>query len=173
MGIVASNFWDTGRTDDADPVTGLTSRDVYLITKTWKTLSDGDATVKTGMEMFLKLFEKNPQYQQLFPFRDTPKEELTSNNRFRAHCISVIYAFTSIIANITNVLLLNELLKKQGAAHVPRGVPVHAYSELKDVLMELFSKQMNKEELTSWDKFLKFGFTTIAEEAKSTDTSKG
>ncbi|KAF7282706.1 hypothetical protein GWI33_002171 [Rhynchophorus ferrugineus] len=165
MGVYVSQLWGTGRTDDADPVTGLTSRDKYLITKTWARLSNGDAAVQTGVAIFLALFKKHPKYHQLFPFRDTPLEELPKNNRFRAHCVSLMYSFTSIVQNIENTVLLQELLTKQGVAHVPRKVPVHAYEELRIVLMELFSTLMNDEEQKSWEKFLKLGFSIISDGA--------
>ncbi|XP_050299036.1 globin-2B isoform X3 [Anthonomus grandis grandis] len=159
MGVILSFFWhDTGRTDDPDRTTGLTSRDRHLLKTTWKTLSNGEENLKTGMAIFMTLFKVHPEYQQLFPFRNVPYNQLESNNRFKAHCISLMYAFTSIMENLDNVELLEQLLGKQGVAHVSRKVPERAYWDLKEVLMQLFQKSgMSSEELEAWNKFLDYG----------------
>lgn len=77
--------------------------------------------------MYFSLFAKYPEYKQLFPFRDIPYDQLRDNNRFKAHCISLIYAFTSIVDSVESPALLEQLLAKQGTNHVPRNVPDRAY----------------------------------------------
>lgn len=57
MGIITSYFsGETGRTDDPDPETGLTSRDRYLIKCTWNLVMK-DAT-GSGVKLFMR-FVKN------------------------------------------------------------------------------------------------------------------
>lgn len=55
MGLITSFFRthpNTGRTDDPDPDTGLTSRDRYLISSTWKTVMKDP--LQSGMALFLR-----------------------------------------------------------------------------------------------------------------------
>ncbi|XP_060521326.1 globin-2 A chain-like isoform X1 [Cylas formicarius] len=164
MGLITSLIWrNNGRTDDPDPDTGLTSRDRYLLKSTWQKLSKDSAA--TGIQIFLNLFEKEPKYHDLFPFRDIPWEDLPSCNRFKAHCVTLMYAFSSIIGNIEQPHLLRALLVKQAVAHVPRKVPDKAYWQLKEVLMEMFKPIMTNEELATWNKFLDLGLNLMVEAA--------
>ncbi|XP_060522147.1 uncharacterized protein LOC132699447 isoform X2 [Cylas formicarius] len=165
MGAVGSLLWETDvRSDDPDPVTGLTSKDRRFISSTWNKLNQNSA--ESGIAIFMALFMKYPNYQKLFPFRDIPRDELPKNKRFRAHCISLMYAFTAIVNNVGDTELLQELLSKQGVAHVPRGVQEMSYW-LKEVLMELFGGSMTADELQSWNKFLDVGFSVIIQGARS------
>lgn len=55
MGLITSYYWEnTGRTDDPDPATGLTSRQKYIIRTTWKKLTEAQNNLQTGMTIFLK-----------------------------------------------------------------------------------------------------------------------
>ena len=54
MGAIYSFLWkNSDRKDDPDPVTGLTTQDKNILKSTWKKISNGHASVKTGMEIFL------------------------------------------------------------------------------------------------------------------------
>lgn len=77
------------------------------------------------------LFQHEPGYQKLFPFRDVPKDQLKENKRFLAHCNSFMYGFSSLVDNVGDADILIELLKKQGEAHKPRGVEARAYDVIK------------------------------------------
>ncbi|KAL1494038.1 hypothetical protein ABEB36_009704 [Hypothenemus hampei] len=166
MGNIISYLWGySGRNDDPDPDTNLTTRDKIILKTTWKKLTNGKANLQIGMALFLNLFQKHPEYHQLFPFRDLPLDQLPENDRFKAHCITLMYAFSSIIENIDNVQMLEQLLAKQGVNHVSRNVPNKAYLELKEVLMDLFGKSLNELELATWKKFFDYGFGVMIKNA--------
>lgn len=85
-------------------------------------------TCNNNFLIIFSLFETNPEYQQLFPFRDIPRKQLKENGCFQAHCVSVMYALSSIIDNVDNAPMMTQLLVKQAANHVTRNVPHQAYS---------------------------------------------
>ncbi|XP_049819885.1 globin isoform X1 [Aethina tumida] len=160
MGVVVSMFGgNTGRTDDPDPVTGLTSRDRYLVTSSWAEVRK-DPT-GNGVALLMLFFEKYPDYVKLFPFRDIPMKDLPTNKRFQAHCNSVIYGLSAVIDLINNTDLLVAQLLKVGETHKPRGVTDQAYLDLKGVVIDLFSTFMTKSQIEAWKKTLDVAMATM------------
>ncbi|CAH0564398.1 unnamed protein product [Brassicogethes aeneus] len=160
MGAVVSLFdGNTGRTDDPDSTTGLTSRDKFLVTSSWAEVRK--EPTENGVKLLMMLFEKNPKYLQLFPFKDIPLKDLPENKRFQAHCNKVIHGFNAIIDSLDNTELLVTTLLKVGETHKPRGVTEEAFLDLKDVIIELFSTFMNKDQIEAWKKTLEVAFATI------------
>ncbi|CAH1183080.1 unnamed protein product [Phaedon cochleariae] len=146
---------DTGRTDDPDTHTGLTSRDKYLIRTSWEIVMK-DPT-GNGIKLFIRLFEIQPKHQQVFPFRDIPISDLPENKRFQAHCNSIVYSFGSIVSGIDDHELLNSIAEKLGIAHAKRSVDRQALKDVKSALVDTFSF-MNQEQLESWSKLLDLAF---------------
>ncbi|CAG9858122.1 unnamed protein product [Phyllotreta striolata] len=149
----------TGRTDDPDPTTGLTSRDRYLIKSTWANIME--SPTDNGVALLVLYFEKFPDAKGVFPFKDVPTAELSTNARFRAHCNSVIYAVASIVDSVDNIDLLVPILEKVGRSHAPRNVTNELFMQLKETMLELFGKIMKKEEVEAWKKALEVVFTVI------------
>lgn len=171
MGSILSyfyeTFWKSTQIEYADPDTKLTPSDVRIIKSTWRKLMQN--TTQTGSLIFLTLFDKYPQYHQLFTFRDVPINELKDNKRFHAHCNNLMYGFAAIVDNLGEKDIVVELLVKQGQNHKERKVPEKAYWELKDVLLEIFKDKVkfNKEAIFAWDKCLQFMFESIIKGAQS------
>ncbi|KAG5894654.1 hypothetical protein JTB14_017366 [Gonioctena quinquepunctata] len=161
MGFVwsALGIKKTGRTDDPDPVTGLTSREKYLIKSSYEAVRKNP--VEHGVGILNLLFKKYPEALELFPFRDIPLNELPNNPRYRAHCNSVIYGFTAIVDALDNNELLVTILTKVGETHVPRNVFEESFTQLEGIVIEYFSPLLNGEELAAWDKTLKVAFNVI------------
>ncbi|XP_019758972.1 uncharacterized protein LOC109536931 [Dendroctonus ponderosae] len=169
MGIITSYFGrELERDDDPDPKTGLTSRDISVLKTTWKRITERGGTLEIGIAIFTNLFEKHPEYQQLFPFKNLRREELKTSNKFRAHCISVMYALTCIVENVSEPLILEQLLIKQSTSHVLRNVPDQAYWDIKTVILSIVASSMNPSEVFVWEKFLKFAFRIMVATAEET-----
>ncbi|KAL1494036.1 hypothetical protein ABEB36_009703 [Hypothenemus hampei] len=167
MGSVASYILpqNTGKTDDPDPVTKLTSRDKYLVRSTWSKAMKTPAD--NGVLLLTMFFEKHPDYIQLFPFKDIPQEEFKQNVRFRAHANSVMYALSSIVDALNDNELLIQLLTKTGSSHVPRKVTPEAFIHLKEVTLELFAQLFKPEEVEAWKKTLDVAFSVILKGVES------
>lgn len=72
MGILYSYVLGYGRTDDPNPITGLTSRDIYLIRSTWK-IARSDP-IKLGVDLLVEYnmhnIENKAYCKVLFFFTD-------------------------------------------------------------------------------------------------------
>lgn len=167
MGVAVSYILpaNTGRTDDPDPVTGLTSRDKYLVKTTWAKLMKSPAD--SGVALLCLFFEKHPDYIQLFPFKDVPQTEFKTNIRFRAHANSVVFALSSVVDALNDNDLLVQILTKTGSSHVPRNVTGKAFIHLKEVTLELFSTLFKPEEVEAWRKTLDVAFSVILKGVES------
>ncbi|XP_072398490.1 cytoglobin-1-like isoform X2 [Diabrotica undecimpunctata] len=157
MGSVLSYFLgffvNQGRIDDANPVTGLTSRDVYLITNTWnKVISK---PTENGINFFMRLFEIEPKHKLAFPFKDLPTESLPSNKRFHAHVNGVMYSISSIVSSLNDADTLVAIIDKIGRNHVRRSVDLQALKDVKRALLDIFAF-MTTEELAAWSKMLDY-----------------
>lgn len=160
MGTVLSYILpaNTGRTDDPDPVTGLTSRERYLVQSSWaKVMKDPTNMGVLLLKMFLG---SHPQYIQLFPFRDIPADQLTEHVKFRAHANNVIYAFSAYIDALNDTDLLIQLLQKTGSSHIKHSAPKEGFIHLKEVLLQLFSS-LRPEEVAAWKKTLDVAFSVV------------
>ncbi|KAJ8936923.1 hypothetical protein NQ314_012128 [Rhamnusium bicolor] len=168
MGMIYSllGYATQGRTDDPDPVTGLTSRDKYLIANSY--LKVRKNPTESGVALLNTLFKNHPEYLQLFPFRDVPIKDLPENKRYQAHGNSIIYSFSSIIDALDQNDLLVTILTKIGESHVPRKATEKAFMDLKDSLIELFSPIFNEEEMTAWGKALDVSFTVMCKAIRDT-----
>ncbi|XP_076273075.1 globin 1 isoform X2 [Rhynchophorus ferrugineus] len=160
MGTVVSYITtNTGRTDDPDPTTGLTSRDKYLVRTSWARIMKN--ATDSGVALLLLFFKKYPQHKELFPFKDVPHDELSTNKRFRAHASSVVFALASIVDALNDNDLLVQLLIKTGSTHKPRDVTADGFKHLNEVTIELFSSIMKPDEVEAWKKTLGVAFGVI------------
>lgn len=76
---------------------------------------------------FYRFFKNKPEYQNYFPFRDIPMDELLKHPQLKAHAITVMYAVSSIIDNLDNSDVLINLLQKTGQSHRRRKIPSEAF----------------------------------------------
>ncbi|CAH1183081.1 unnamed protein product [Phaedon cochleariae] len=161
MGAIWSllGYPDTGRTDDPDPVTELTSRDRYLIKSSYQAVRK--TPTDSGVALLNLYFKNHPEAKQLFPFKDVPDSELSQNKRYQAHCNSVIYGFSAVVDAIDDPDILVPILAKLGETHVPRKVTKELFMQLRDTIIELFSSFMKPEEMDAWKKTLKVAFDVI------------
>ncbi|XP_015838448.2 globin [Tribolium castaneum] len=160
MGIITSTLsYYMTKTNDPDPITGLTSRDRYVIQTSWAPVKK-DLT-GNGVALLLLYFEKFPATKNYFVFKDVPNEKLKTDKKFHAHCNSVMVTLDSLIANLNDGELIVSLLEKLGKNHKRHGIKDDAYDQLKETVIELFSSFMTKEELETWDKLLKVAFSVI------------
>ncbi|XP_050514572.1 cytoglobin-1 [Diabrotica virgifera virgifera] len=166
MGPIWSAFGatNTGRTDDADSTTGLTSRDRYLLKSSWAGVMKNPTD--NGVALLLLMFKKFPETKTVFPFKDIPNEELANNVRFRAHCNSVVYAITSMVDAIDDPSLLVGILEKVGRDHKRRSIPQKYFEGLQETIIELFSTFMKPNEINSWNKALGVIFKVVADNVK-------
>ncbi|KAJ8963171.1 hypothetical protein NQ318_018636 [Aromia moschata] len=169
MGILQSlysyfGYGTPGRTDDPDPVTGLTSRDKYLIANSWAKVRK--TPTESGVALLNVWLRKYPEHIQLFPFRDIPMSELPTNKKYQAHGNSIIYAVSSIIDALDEDDLLVTILTKVGETHVPRNATVKGFVDLKASILELFSSLFTEEEMKSWQKTLDVAFDVIIKSLK-------
>ncbi|ENN77703.1 cytoglobin-1 [Dendroctonus ponderosae] len=167
MGTVLSYITpaNSGRSDDPDPVTGLTSKEKYLVRTSWAKIMKNPAD--SGVALLCLLFERHPEYVQLFPFSDVPPSEFKTNVRFRAHANSVVYALSSIVDALNDNNLLVQILTKTGSSHVPRHVTADAFIHLKEVTIELFSTIFKADEVAAWKKTFEVAFSVIIQGIES------
>ncbi|KAF5271231.1 hypothetical protein FQA39_LY08238 [Lamprigera yunnana] len=111
--------------NDPDPVTGLTNVEKELIKNSWSLVKKD--LKGHGIELFLIFFKDFPEYQNFFPFRDVPYEELRTNNKLRSHGVSVMYAIGAIVDNLDDNDVLIGLLEKNGESHGKRKVTAKHY----------------------------------------------
>lgn len=143
MGAIYSLLGYDLKTDDPDPITGLTSKQKHIVKSTWNILKKDPKS--HGVNLFLtwarireswiwwrnpflfRFFKYHPGYQKYFPFKDVPTDELADSKIFQAHCLNVIYALSAIVDNVDNSEIMVSLLKKNGESHRRRNVPAEAY----------------------------------------------
>ncbi|KDR21529.1 Globin [Zootermopsis nevadensis] len=150
--------------DIPDPDTGLTQREKMAVRRNWDIVK---ANIKqNGIELLIMFFEANPSHQRYFKsFRDVPLKDLPSNNRFQAHCTSVMYALTSIVDNLDDTGCLVEMLTKLGQNHRKHGISRQEFNDLKITLLKLLKKKLGSkftcEDEAAWKKMLDVAFSVI------------
>lgn len=122
MGSIVSSF-NTSNTPD--PVTGLTIKEQKMVQNSWALVQKDP--VKNGVELFMLFFKNHPEYQELFPFRDVPFDELKEHKLVQIHATSVMYALNAIVNSLDNSEVLVNLLVKNGLSHGEKGVPEQGY----------------------------------------------
>lgn len=73
------------------------------------------------------MFKKHPDYQNFFPFKGVPLDELRDDKKLKAHATSVMYSLTSIVDNLDDGELLVGLLTKVAKSHSRRNIPKTAF----------------------------------------------
>ncbi|KAK4874917.1 hypothetical protein RN001_014277 [Aquatica leii] len=149
--------------EDLDPATGLTNHEKQLVENSWNLVK---TDIKNhGVELFILYFTDFPEYQNFFPFRGIPLEELRKSEKLRSHGVTVMYTIGAIIDNLRDPEVLMILLHKNALSHSPRGVKAKHYWDLKKAVMKLLrgglGSEFTKETEAAWDKTLNVAFTVI------------
>ncbi|KAG5894651.1 hypothetical protein JTB14_017364 [Gonioctena quinquepunctata] len=144
---------------DPDPLTGLTNRDKYLVTNSFKAVRK--TPLEHGMEILLLFFRKYPSAQNLFPFRHIPIGSLSSYPQFRKHSLAVMNGITQVIDSLDNSPWMIVILSKTAEAHIPRGVTETLLTQLEGTIIEYVSPLLNAEEISAWRKTLKVAFDVM------------
>ncbi|XP_045476109.1 globin-1-like [Harmonia axyridis] len=156
MGIIYSLLgWKS--VEEEDPVTGLTPRQIRLVKESWAVASKDRG--KLGAAIMMGLFEKHPEYKQLFPFRDVPKEELKNDLKFKVHCSTVIYGFDQIIENLTHTDILLAILEKMAMNHIERKAPPEGFINIQGPIEDVLRTVTNDETFAAWSKLLTVAMT--------------
>lgn len=162
--------------DVPDPATGLTPREKMAVKRNWELVK---ADIKqNGIDLLVMFFEANPGYQKYFRgFRDVPLKELHTNPRFHAHCMSVMYALTSVVDNLDDTGCLVEMLTKLGENHHRHGISREEFINLKTTVLKVLKKKLGSkytaDDEAAWNKTLDVAYSVIfkgldkAKEAKS------
>ncbi|XP_054159276.1 globin-like [Oppia nitens] len=135
---------------------GLTTTEKNIIRNTWELVKKDVAG--NGYDLFIRFFDENPTYQQLFKsFKNVPKSELRGNKRVLAHATNVLYAISMLVDNIDDTEVLVEMLKKLATNHQMRHISYNMFENLKITLVGLLkdklgSTLMNDEAINAWDK---------------------
>ncbi|GJQ73526.1 glob1 [Trypoxylus dichotomus] len=170
MGVITSYLRGS---NDPDPVTGLTPKEKALVVSSWN-LVKKDLTAN-GVELFKLFFKHKPEYQNYFPFRGVPMDELTHDPKLKAHAISVMYALSSIIDNLDNSDVLVNLLQKTGESHRRRKIPEESFNVLHKTVLELLQKglgpKLSKEGLDAWDKTLTVALKVVKDTLRTVESS--
>ncbi|KAL3280244.1 hypothetical protein HHI36_017739 [Cryptolaemus montrouzieri] len=158
MGIIWSYLGYTNE-DEIDPITGLTGKDKRLIQASNSGIRKNAA--KNGADILYVFFEKYPEYQKYFPFRDVPLNELKTNKRFIVHCNSVMYALMSWSDNLENPEILIELFLKLGQNHKRHNLPDQSFRDLRDTVLACLKPLLSKETHDAHTKLWKIATETV------------
>lgn len=122
--------------DVIDETTGLTKQQKALIKKSWTYVLEDK--LRIGVIIFIKLFKAFPASQQLFEkLKDyTDFEELARNKKMKAHATRVMAALTSLVENIDQPDILDELLRNTSVTHYRMRMPPHYFEDLGGVIIE-------------------------------------
>ncbi|XP_069141400.1 globin-like [Argopecten irradians] len=166
----------------ADSSKPLTDEEVKLLQDSWNILAENKK--KNGVKLFMKLFERYPDAQQMFKsFRNVPLKDLDydgettkSNRRMVAHGLSVMYAMESYIDSLDDMDCLIELVRKTALAHLKRDVGVKEFMWMIPVthdLIDYATAGMDGLDLgaikAAWKKILTLVAELVGEEAKAGD----
>ena len=87
-----------------------------LIKKTWKVVSQNQQSL--AQQIFLHIFERSPQVQNVFRFQDFSKEELIRNPRFQNHASQFIQVIETAILSLDNLAQATPVLLNLGRFHI-------------------------------------------------------
>ncbi|KAJ7380380.1 hypothetical protein OS493_008832 [Desmophyllum pertusum] len=155
MGCGASS----NHTKDKATVFPLTPAQKYLVRETWETVEIHKNSV--GKKTFLKFFEKNPEYQRLFPeFRDVPPGELEKTNALYGHAKRVMKAVENAVSALDDAESFSAYLDELGRRHKTRPLKPTYLDSMQVALMvtlqDLLQSSWTEETAEAWNKLFHF-----------------
>ncbi|EDO37414.1 predicted protein [Nematostella vectensis] len=150
----------------------LSEAQKYLVRETWETIEPQKQTV--GKKAFLRFFDMNPDYQNLFPeFKSLSYEELQKANALHGHAKRVMKAVENAVMSIDDVMSFSAYLEELGRRHKTRALkPSYLeamHGALMDTLRNLLQSQWTEETAEAWNKLFSFISTTMVRGLQSRD----
>ncbi|XP_071491972.1 globin C, coelomic-like [Diadema antillarum] len=166
----------SGDDDTPDENTGLTKQQKNLIQKSWNLVLEDKLNV--GIALFINLFKAYPSSQDMFEkLRDiTDFNELARNKKMKAHALRVMAAFNSMVENIDQPDILDELLRNTANTHYKLRMPAHYFEDLGGVLLDTlgnhFGDKFTPKMREAWTTFYTYMTRILLEEMEEMDPTK-
>ncbi|XP_074598510.1 globin 1 [Brevipalpus obovatus] len=138
-----------------DDDSSLNEEDKKIVKSIWNHVQK-DPT-NAAIKLFIRFFNDNPSYVQLFSFRDLSLEQLKESKKLKAHASSVVYAISSIVDNLDDMDCCAELITRINSRHTSRGVTTEMYHNLAKSTVAFLkefvgSDEMNVKAEKAWGK---------------------
>ena len=119
-----------------EPDIVISEKQKIIIRRTWKVLS---ADMKdTGIAVFLRIFNDNPEIKQLFPYRDKEIHQLLHTSEFKRHASRFMHAVGMGVAN------LDELEKSMSPTLLTLGKQHYTCVGFRPIYFEIFYRAIVK-----------------------------
>ncbi|XP_031556211.1 cytoglobin-2-like [Actinia tenebrosa] len=133
----------------------LNSAEILLIRQTWLSLEQDIKNI--GKELFLRYFEKNPSYQNLFPeFRNLSRTEMEQSRAVLGHGKRVMKAIENAVATLHDHEVLKSYSIELGKRHVNRKLKEYHLKDMRrafiDVIRERLKDVWTREAAIAWSK---------------------
>ena len=102
----------------------------------------GDMAAK-GFEMFLKMFQNNPETQKLFDFaKGSSAAQLQNSSRMLFHVTRVVKNIHTVVHNLDKLENVVPTLREVGGRHCGFGVPSNYFPYLGVAMRQLMAQQV-------------------------------
>ncbi|KAJ0177078.1 hypothetical protein K1T71_007087 [Dendrolimus kikuchii] len=168
MGGWLSYIWWGGDPDVANPVSGLTRREIYAVQKSWAPVNAN--SIATGTELLRRFFHTYPDTKEYFKMvRKRPEEEYINNPQFKAHVINLMTSLNVAVNNLNQPEVVAAMMNKLGESHKRRQIKEKNFHELKEVIVTLFIEvlKLDNATLAAWGKTVDFWYKHIFETLNS------
>ncbi|XP_014676299.1 PREDICTED: neuroglobin-like [Priapulus caudatus] len=126
----------------------VTEQERRLLRKTWRYMTNQYDLMELGCEVFLMIFELNPEAKKMFPCRDVEGEELLTNHDFKGHASRFMQAVGAAIDHLDDLQLeLEPLLCTLGRTHANyrnRGFVPHFFDEFTAAMIQTWQKKLGR-----------------------------
>ncbi|KAH3854812.1 neuroglobin-like [Dreissena polymorpha] len=144
----------------------ITDEHITIVRETWNVIKLDIARV--GVVMFMRLFEKYPDVQQLFVhFRGLSAEELRHNRKLRDHGLRVLNTLDKCISRVAETERLEKLLLELGQKHNVYNIKIEylylLVPQLQQALMPVLGDKWTYLVESSWSAFLRYIIHIMAE----------
>ncbi|XP_045187996.1 cytoglobin-1-like [Mercenaria mercenaria] len=144
----------------------LSEEHKIIVRETWNVIKLDISRI--GVVMFMRLFEKYPDVQQLFVhFRGLSSTELQNNKKLRDHGLRVLNTLDKCITRIDDTERLEKLLLELGQKHVMFNIKVEylylLIPQLQQSLMPVLGDSWTYLVESAWSAFLKYIIHIMAE----------
>ncbi|CAG0906541.1 unnamed protein product, partial [Darwinula stevensoni] len=148
---------------------GLTARNKAAIRSSFKLVQED--LKGNGHRFFCHLFDTFPEFQDLFvAVRGVAPEELKTSKKLAAHGLFFMSAVEAFVANMEELEVLEELLRKMAARHNQFGLTKADYQRATKLFVEFFLSMPEVEKLDvkrdflleSWHKLFAVAVDVIA-----------
>ncbi|XP_029193067.2 cytoglobin-2-like isoform X2 [Acropora muricata] len=142
----------------------LSETQKYLVRETWETVEQHKNNV--GKKTFLRFFQKNPEYQKLFPeFKDVDPSELEKTSALHGHAKRVMKAVENAVSSLDDAFSFAAYLEELGRRHKSRALkPIYLdamQESLMSTLKELLNHQWTSETEDAWNRLFHFISSTM------------